>query len=754
MKKYLGYLFVVLFLLIPSIMVKAETTDRFYMDIQIEEDGSIFVRELASLAGSYNGRLRDIVYKNLGIPHFTGKESDFAGSDLYNGSSISDIKVYDIIDNGNLNFDSMEHLNKEYSQVNDADTGDYGVYTMKGYNGSVDFKIFNPSKTNTAFYMEYRIHDVVAVHNDVAELAWNILGDTSQEDINVLRVRVHLPKEDASMRAWLHGPLYGYIDRTSDEYVEIRFDQLEAYKAVSVRVMFDKSLVPKATKTSGIDGKQYILAYEQEQADLANEERERLYQQLLSKATYYLNYADNTLELDYYNRALQFIYQLKDSDEKTALLARAQEIRNKIEVELVEDAKDALRYAKERPKRENYNQAKDAVALLLEGSTKDQLVNELAEILTIVERKEFEQKVLWGSILGVWFLVFIGSYCYLEYRYKKKYQSHFKDQYYREFPGEYTLGATDYLLHHKVTQNAFSATLLDLIRQHIITMEEVEESGKRKKKKDYVFVLSESFEPVRSSEQQVIKLLFEIVGKDRQVTLKQLKNYGSTESRARTFMREYKWFLSSARTEGIQEDFYLKNDSNKVLPVLLLGAGFLLWLFAIPANVPVLSTILFPVFLVIILIFVLTRHRRNQYGNLQYDEWMGHKRFLLDFGRFDEKELPEIALWERYMVSATILGIADKVQKSMKIQIERIEALATTTDNTSILWDLHTIHMMNHLLNTNITDVVASTVSRAVSNSSSTIAAANSSSSSGGGFGGGSSGGGGSFGGGGGTGRF
>ena len=53
-------------------------------------------------------------------------------------------------------------------------------------------------------------------------------------------------------------------------------------------------------------------------------------------------------------------------------------------------------------------------------------------------------------------------------------------------------------------------------------------------------------------------------------------------------------------------------------------------------------------------------------------------------GRFDEKELPEIALWERYMVSATILGIADKVQKSMKIQIERIEALATTTDNTSI----------------------------------------------------------------------
>src|SRR5699024_10500212 len=139
---------------------------------------------------------------------------------------------------------------------------------------------------------------------------------------------------------------------------------------------------------------------------------------------------------------------------------------------------------------------------------------------------------------------------------------------------------------------------------HIITMEEVEESGKRKKKKDYVFVLSESFEPVRSSEQQVIKLLFEIVGKDRQVTLKQLKNYGSTESRARTFMREYKWFLSSARTEGIQEDFYLKNDSNKVLPVLLLGAGFLLWLFAIPANVPVLSTILFPVFLVIILIFV------------------------------------------------------------------------------------------------------------------------------------------------------
>ena len=80
MKKYV--ILCLLFFCFPMIVFAQDTTEKMYIDIQIQEDGSIFVRELASLKGSYNGRLRDIAYRNVSAPIFTGKESDFGGSSI------------------------------------------------------------------------------------------------------------------------------------------------------------------------------------------------------------------------------------------------------------------------------------------------------------------------------------------------------------------------------------------------------------------------------------------------------------------------------------------------------------------------------------------------------------------------------------------------------------------------------------------------------------------------------------------------
>ena len=119
---------------------------------------------------------------------------------------------------------------------------------------------------------------------------------------------------------------------------------------------------------------------------------------------------------------------------------------------------------------------------------------------------------------------------------------------------------------------------------------------------------------------------------------------------------------------------------------------------------------------------------------------MAHKRFLKNFSNFDEKDLPEITLWEKYLVTATVLGCADKVQKQMKMYI---------TDTS----DIDTNLLIYQSINLNLTRELNNSVKTAISSSSSTISS--SSYSSGGGFGGGSSGGGGrSEAGGGGGGRF
>lgn len=44
---------------------------------------------------------------------------------------------------------------------------------------------------------------------------------------------------------------------------------------------------------------------------------------------------------------------------------------------------------------------------------------------------------------------------------------------------------------------------------------------------------------------------------------------------------------------------------------------------------------------------------------------LGFKKFLLEFGRLGEKEVREVVLWEKYLIFASVLGIADKVEKEI-----------------------------------------------------------------------------------------
>ena len=149
-------------------------------------------------------------------------------------------------------------------------------------------------------------------------------------------------------------------------------------------------------------------------------------------------------------------------------------------------------------------------------------------------------------------------------------------------------------------------------------------------------------------------------------------------------------------------------------------------------------------FSVVSFIYYLTASRRSKEGNNDYCKWMGLKNFMNDFGRMYEKELPEIILWEKYLVYATVFGIADKLAKTMEIKVKEIQDVNTT--------DLVRFNMINNMIN--VSNVVGKTIVDAKRVADSAYAAAHSSNSSGGGFGGGFSSGGGSFGGGGGGGRF
>ena len=120
---------------------------------------------------------------------------------------------------------------------------------------------------------------------------------------------------------------------------------------------------------------------------------------------------------------------------------------------------------------------------------------------------------------------------------------------------------------------------------------------------------------------------------------------------------------------------------------------------------------------------------RTNIGKEEYSKWLAHKRFLKHFSKFDEKDLPAITLWDKYLVTATILGCADKVQNKLKMHIQNVDDGSYDLLSTS--------------LNSSLIRSINKSINSSVSNSKSTITAANAASSSGSGSGGGSSGGGG-----------
>lgn len=614
-------------------MVYAEdTTKHLYMTIDILEDGSIHVRELAQLEGNYNGRLRDISYQNPYASSFTGVREDFYGSDIYNGTAISNLKIGDVSLQDGFSFDLMDKKIDFYDEVSYASKGDYGVYTKEITFEGIDLTIYNPSSRNRAFYMEYDVSDVVVRHQDVAEFAWNVLSDTYRENIDDLQVIVRLPKDDPSMRVWAHGPLNGEIKRMNDREVMLVYDFLGAYNATDIRMMFALDTVPLATKKTSVTAKPYILEIEEEKANEANLEREKI-----------------------------------------------------------------------------------------------KLVHHVTKV---------------GTIIWVVSLVGVGIYIYLKY--DKEHKVSFDVEYYRDFPREYGPEVLQYLLKQNVSTDALSASLVELIRRKVILLEEI---PSKKKKKDYLFKANCSdLSQLSRSEQILFHLFIHTIGDGEKVSLSEIKSYGNSEKKAKRFLEEYRDFQSEAIQMGKEEHFYCSLALVKILPCLVSVLGIFVFIInlALETNF-ILGYVSLPLAIVSLFYFLLFS-KKTEKGALEYKQWMAFKRFLQDFGRMDEKELPEVRLWDKYLVYAMPLGCADQLEKDMKIRLQAMNEMGT------IHYDMGDMFMMHYIMNQNLTRTIDQSVKNAVSSSYSSIAASHSSSASG--FGGGVSSGGGSFGGGGGGGRF
>lgn len=736
-----------IFFITNNVFASDEETKLLYQDITINTDGSITVKEAAWLNGEYNGRWRDIEFKNSLATTFTGIYSNFAGNtDIYNGTDIKDIKVYDI---SQENFKLLEDINKvenTYEQVESGRNGKYGIYEYSTNSSGAEFKIYCPSKRNKVMCMEYTITDAVVVHNDTAELYWNVLGDYFEENIQDFQVLIHLPGEDSDVRIWTHGPLSGENKIIDAKTLYFKDTNVDDYTPETVRVMFNKDLVPLATKKSNVDGREYILKYEAEMADEANSERISEKLELENKASQAVLDLEEHPRIYYYNSALELVNQLdEENEQKQDYLNRIEATKNVVN----EEWKQSLQHEIEWMIDSNYmflNQSRleDFMEEIEEGfdeEAKAEYLNIYKQLEEVLKTKQARQRAIFTTIVIITYVVLgiIALYKIIKILSERH---KFPGRYYREFPSEDEPNVLEYLMKRKSTNLGFSATILNLIAKKVITYE------KNPNDNDIVLILSKENYTGSKAEKIVIDVLFNMVGRDNKCHIDELKKYGTTTYKARNLMGKIKKFKAETKKE-VEEKQYFKQGITSMAYKILVNVHYIFSLFMAFGVFYGLKNVGMQILEYLIVITIISAiylyigfkdKNRTIKGKEEYSKWLAHKRFLKNFSNFDEKDLPEITLWEKYLVTATVLGCADKVQKQMKMYI---------TDTS----DIDTNLLIYQSINLNLTRELNNSVKTAISSSSSTISS--SSYSSGGGFGGGSSGGGGrSEAGGGGGGRF
>ena len=364
------------------------------------------------------------------------------------------------------------------------------------------------------------------------------------------------------------------------------------------------------------------------------------------------------------------------------------------------------------------------------------------------KRQEWMDKnfkyVLFGAWLGLNILLGVFFFKKTIKYWKKlkglnKFEPTTKLKYYRDLPDEdSTPGEAYKTMNENVTEftdqnfgKIFSATVLDLtLRGYIEIQQEKKTLGK-----DIVTITlkKQVSDGLPINEERIMTFIIKATNKKDTITLKELEKYiKNNPSKIESLLTEtYSSVDNQLIGKGIISSIGQKEYKEYKEKA---GAYIGSTIFFIMFISFFVEKFIFPLLILIINAILCSRivKRINiltQKGVDTKEQWKGLKKYMEDFSLLKEREIPELVIWEKYLVYATVMGIADKVIKQLKIVYPNFEEMTNS---------IGTYTCMNVMMHTDFSSSFSSAISSSI-----TSATASSSYSSGSGGGGGFSGGGG-----------
>jgi uncharacterized membrane protein len=263
MKKILFTL--ITFLLLPIVTYASDISydiTNYYINADILENGDLKVTELIVMDGTFNGYIRDIVYKNSNL-----NSNTYENNTIYNATNLSIVSISAKKVN-NVTFNTIN--DSDFTTLTSNQASNMGYVESNITNGKSYKMYYRSNGDKVAFKITYVLKDVVVLHEDVAELYYTFIGEDYDDEINDLQIKVNLPGLDNSnnFRVWAHGDLAGEIEMYDNSYALATVKSLDAYSSVDIRMTFAKDLVNESvTKQTNESALSSILEVEQKRAD-------------------------------------------------------------------------------------------------------------------------------------------------------------------------------------------------------------------------------------------------------------------------------------------------------------------------------------------------------------------------------------------------------------------------------------------------------------------------------------------------------
>ncbi len=259
-------------------------------------------------------------------------------------------------------------------------------------------------------------------------------------------------------------------------------------------------------------------------------------------------------------------------------------------------------------------------------------------------------------------------------------------EYFRDIPREKeaTPAEASFLQNYPKSMNenaVLSATLLQLCLKGYLSFE------KENQKDIQIHILKPMGNDLKKSERIVYDLLTKSTNrKDTQmITMNEIENwakyhYDEFDSKLKEIEKSAKDFHANSGNY----DLNMEREANECSTSIIYYIVGCILIFPL--------AIVFEIFLTMILLLiewivciVLLKKKVKRFsilthqGEIEKQQWKALKKYMEDFSLLKERGIPDLILWEKYLVYATAFGISDKVIDQLKVVYPQMQNLHNGT---------------------------------------------------------------------------